>query len=182
MDLSDLKLALSLAENELSDFTRREDEIKTKLQRELELLRQEKIEALEAEKKLKEALSYYESLQSLQPYVNQYLDKYQRKNDTEKEEIDPLFNSDPSLVVKFKDLTIEQSAELIARENDGKLDTTEAREILIKAGKFQNAKKAKSSLMPALSRSLKFERIGDIGEGYRLKHFDSLNQNAVFSN
>jgi hypothetical protein len=178
MDLSDLKLAVSIAENELLDFTRKEDELRAKFQEELELLQQEKTQVFEVVKRLKEGISHYESLQ---PYVNQYLDKYQGKNDNEKEEIDPLYNSDLTLSMKFKDLTIEQSAELIAKENNGKLDTTEAREILIKAGKFQNAKKAKSSLMPALSRSLKFERIGDIGEGYKLKDFNYSNQDTVFS-
>ena len=170
MDLSDLKLALSFLENELLDFSRREDEIKARFQQELEALQKEQAEAIEKERQFKEALNYN---QLVQLHVSDYLGKHQEKSENDKEEIDPLFNSDIALFMKFKDLTIEQSAELIAKENNGKLDTTEAREILIRAGKFQNAKKAKSSLMPALSRSLKFERIGDIGEGYRLKNLES---------
>jgi hypothetical protein len=180
MDLSDLKLALSLTKNELQDFSRKEDEIRARFEQELRLIQDEKKEALEREKRLEEVLS---SFDSLQPDVTNYLSKHseKEKNDNEKEEIDPLFNSDIELATKFKDLTIEQSAELIAKENNGRLDTTEAREILIRAGKFQNAKKAKSSLLPALSRSPKFERIGEIGEGYKLKNFNYSSQDAVFS-
>jgi hypothetical protein len=138
---------------------------------------------------LKNYLPIVEQTQQIQNIVNEAVRKIDKPEDIEKIEpsieYDDFYRSSPELIRKFGDGTgtLIDTLKKIALENNGILNTKIAREILVKAGRYPNIKKADNIFAP-LTRSHIFEKYGEIGNGYILKDFKNTNnseQQTTFS-